>query len=348
MKSYFQGAPYLWWTTAFLFTASLALLAISYPLGLAESNTPGVPGYVEKTNWSLQFLFWPILASLIDLSWRLYQKAWKNLHSHGVLWKGNEVISDPTAVLDVVTDLEEWRPYLAGASIAVGLLITALDMGCLWTEYGVFGDSAPACEQRDFTFAFRLTAFPGVGQYENGLFVLAAYLLQGGLIAYASMAFLQLTTQSFYFLSFESRSANTNQLEVRLNYQDPLREFGLADVNRAINITYVFIALGMLLPVLSAYWNPEPDFGQWILRTLIPIVLLIPAAIPITERVSRVKEAAKRMRRSSPDPEAEENFDKQRLWPFEGTQIAYIGKAAVTIAAMEYAYLITKNITRLL
>lgn len=345
--SYFRRAPYLWWTTAFLFIASLTLLVISYPLGLAESNAPNAPGYIEKTNWSLQFLFWPILALLVDLSWRLYQKAWKNLHSHGVLWKEGEVFSDPTAVDDLVAELEAWRPHLVGASVAVGLLITALDLGCLWVEYGVFTGPAHACEQRDFTFAFRLAGFPGVTRYENGLFVLAAYLLQGGLITYASTAFLQLTIQSFYFLNFESRSANTNQLEIRLNYKDPLREFGLADVNRAINITYVFIALGMLLPVLSAYWNPEPDFGQWVLRTLIPIVLLIPAAVPIAERISRVKEAAERMR-NSPDPEAEESFDKQRLWPFEGTQVAYIGKAALIVGSAEYAYLFTKNITRLI
>ena len=108
----------------------------------------------------------------------------------------------------------------------------------------------------------------------------------------------------------------------------------------------MFIALGMILPVLSAFWNPEPDFGQWTLRVLVPLIVLMPAGIPIVERVSRVAEDADRMRRD-PDPEAREEYAKQRLWPFEQTQIGYVGKIAAGVAAAEYAYLITRNVANL-
>lgn len=103
----------------------------------------------------------------------------------------------------------------------------------------------------------------------------------------------------------------------------------------------------MCLPVLSAYWNPEPDLGQWLLRILLPTILLVPAAIPIAERMARIDEAAERMRRDS-DPKAQEQYGKQSLWPFEKTQIGYVGKIAAAIALGEYIYLITRNIKDIL
>lgn len=349
MTTVFSRAPILCSVTALLFVTSLALLVASYPLGLAATAVVKVPGYAEKTNWSLQPLFWPILALLTHLGWRLYQEAWRRLPSHGVLWKGDEIYTNPVATRGVVSALEKTRPYLVVTAIVLGALFTAIDVGCLWREYGVLEPSTTQCIESDFTVAFRLPEFPEVTVADrpmNGWFVLVAYFLQGGLIAYGWLATLQLALHSTYFLKFETRAANSDQLALRLNYRDPSREFGLADVNRAINVTYSLIALGMLLPVLSAYWNPEPDPGQWLLRIFVPLILLVPAVVPIVERVERVKEASDRMR-SDADPRAQGDFAIQRLWPFEGTQIGYIGKTAAAVVLGEYLYLITRTISHL-
>lgn len=326
-----------------LFLASVALLVVSYPLGLAESEPSG-QGYAEKVNWSLQPLFWPVLALFINNSWRWYEEAWWAIPSHGVLWKGNHVCTDTNALTVIVATLRKTRPYLFVPALLLGGLLSALDAGCLWREYGVFGASHPAaCIEDDFTVAFRLNEkFPNASISSNGWFVLVAYFLQAGLIGYAWVVNFQLALHSYYFLKFETLSANPDRLSLRLNYRDPVREFGLSGINRAINITYVFIALCMLLPVLSAYQNLDLDLGQLLLRIFLPLVLLVPIVVPIAERITRVKEAAERMRRD-PEPGAQDDFAKQRLWPFEGTHIGLIGKAAALMIAGEYLFLFSRN-----
>ena len=349
MTSIIAHAQVLWACTLALFILSAGLLFLAGWLGLAATSDPDTPGYRQKTNWSLQPLFWPILALLVDQAWRQYMKAWRNLPSREVIYREGALDTDAGSLGPLIARLQDFRPYLVALSVLLGLLLTAVDAGCLWAEYGAFGPPTSTCCERDFTIAFRLRdAFPSIAPSTNGWFVVAAYLLQGALITYGWLALLQLVLHSYSFLRFETlKTVASGQLQMLLNYKDPLREFGLTDVNRAINLTYIFIALGLALPVLSAYWNPEPDLGQWLLRILLPLIVLVPAAIPVAERMSRIVEAGERMRRD-PDPTAQEQFAKQSLWPFEKTQIGYVGKIAAAVAAGEYLYLITKNIKDIL
>ncbi len=192
--------------------------------------------------------------------------------------------------------------------------------------------------------------FGHVSKTGNGLFVLVAYLLQGGLIALAWFAFLQISLHGLYFATFESRSnIRRKRLVLRLNIRDPLHEFGLSEVNRAINTMYVLVALGMILPVLSAagQQSTSADLGQLLLRWLLPFILLIPLIVPLADRYFRLREAADRVRKSDDRSDAEE-FSKQQLWPLEKTQIAYLGKAMAASAAAEYLYVVGRNAADLL
>ena len=341
----FKQAPLLASITALFVCGSLALLLISFPFAIAIDNNPtAAGGFFEKVNWSLQPLFWPILALLVHYSWHLYEDAWRELYSHEILWKGDKVCVNKEGIADFLESLNKTRPRLIVISIALGIFLTAIDAGCLWQEYGIFGSPEPSCSEPDFSIAFRLPIFPDASNSTaNGWFVFAAYLLQGGLIAFAWLAFLQIAVHSYSFLNFENRPANIDQLEIRLNYRDKLNEFGLRDVNRAINITYIFIAIGMVLPILSAYNNPQMDLGQWLLRVFLPLILLLPAVVPMAERVKRIKKASERMKHD-PDKNAAKDFAKQKLWPFEQTQIGYLGKIAAGIVIIEYGYLVTRNL----
>lgn len=347
-KEVLRAAPVLVPATSVLCTVSVGMLFLAAHLGLASTSDPDVPGYLQKTNWSLRPLFWPILALLVHHGWRTYVRAWQGLPTREVVFRNGVLETSPDSLTFVVDRLSALRPLALGLAVLLGMGLSAVDAGCLWAEYGVIGAARAACSETDFTIAFRLDAFAGIDRSANGWFVLAGYVMQGGLASYALFALMQLLLQSSYFLSFEKRPLVAPRgLAIRLNYRDPLREFGLGQVNRAINTTYVFIALGMALPVLSAFWNPAPDFGQWTLRVLLPLIVLFPAGIPIFERVSRVAEAADRMRKD-PDPGAPDDYAKQRLWPFDQTQIGYVGKTAAGLAFAEYGYLITRNISDLL
>ncbi len=356
VKKAFRKAPVLFGLTAFLVSVSLLLVLAAIPLGIAFGDAEK-DGYFEKPNWSLHFLFFLILAVLIHLTWRSYLEAWQSLPEQKVLYNFDDVEESPSALRPLFEALSKARPYLFALAASIGLLFTAADAGCLWNEYEIIS-GAEFCSEEDFTIAFRLNTFSFIDEDQktsNGVFVLAAYVMQGALIAYAFMAFFQLAIQGFYFMRFEHRSFASRKrpktrLSLRLRYDDPLKEFGLSVLNRAINMTYVFMALGMVLPVLSAASQPSDapfDFGQWMLRLFLPLILLVPFVIPVADRISRVKEVEKRVQESG-DPKAEEALDKQRLWPFEATRIAYVGKMAAAVVVLEYGYLIKRNLADLL
>jgi len=228
--------------------------------------------------------------------------------------------------------------------------LTAIDAGALWFEFDVFNGTLIS-QDTDFTVAYRLPAiFPNVDKTANGLFNLYVYFLQGCLISYGWLLLMQITLHGIKFWRFERLNyAKQEKLCIRLNISDPLREFGLAEVNRAVNSVYISIAFGMLIPIVSAVSQKSnvPDLGQWLLRSLLPLILLAPLFIPLADRSSRLKEATNRLLDST-DEEKSKIFREQKLWPFEGTQIGYLGKAAAAFAAVEYLFLFTRNILDLI
>ncbi len=115
------------------------------------------------------------------------------------------------------------------------------------------------------------------------------------------------------------------------------------------NTMYVLIALGMMLPVLSAasQHSATADLGQLLLRWFLPLILLGPLLVPLADRYFRMREASDRVRKSE-DPSDVEEFSKQQLWPFERTQIAYLGKTAAALAVAEYLYVVGRNAADLL
>ncbi len=127
----------------------------------------------------------------------------------------------------------------------------------------------------------------------------------------------------------------SNKLAIKLNIDDPLRQFGLSDFNRALNCLYIFIALIMIIPCLSHYnqIGDEKDLGQYLLVFLLPLLLTAPLIIPITDRFMREPEAKARART------CDSLFHEQRLWPFDSGNSSYIGKIAAMVVIAEYAYI---------
>ena len=340
MKNLFFRSPILYSITALIFLSSITLYPISIWLEIAFSTSLDAPGYLQKLNWTLQPLFWPVLVLLVDFSWHLFCDAWRTLPTHNVIYTNNAIKkADETYFNEFIKHLTKKRSY--------GMVLTALDAGCLWKEYEVFGLSSQLCSDKDFHIAYRLSEFPNmtiIDKFQNGLFTLVTYLYQGAVIAYGFLILSQLLLHSISFLNFENtKFANKNNIAIKLNYTDRLREFGLSDLNRAINITYIFISIAMLLPVLSAYWNPNLDFGQIMLCFLLPCIIILPALIPIIERTNRIKEAAERLKKDE-NKENHELYSKQRLWPFDKTQLSYLGKFAAIVAVGEYIYIIKHDL----
>lgn len=325
-------------TLVFVCLSSIANVA-SIGFGLAWGDS----GYLRKMNWCWNPLFFILVGLLVHMSWTLFMNAWHSIHKHSLLYVGNNIELTNSKILPLLLRIEYSRKYLVIISIALGLIITALDAGCLWSEYGVFGSIQ--CVERDFSVAYSMSSFPDADKFTNGLFNIFAYLLQGFLIAGGFLALFQMTLHATFFLKFENiKEAQDRSLILRLNIKDPLHEYGITEFNRALNVTYIFIALAMVIPIISAASQQSTtfDFGQWLLRVLLPLLLLLPLIISYLDRVLRSQEATDRVISSS-NKEDEDSLAKQKLWPFEGSRIGYLGKMAATIVIGEYAYLFNQN-----
>jgi hypothetical protein len=346
MVEYVKQSPYLWIITSLMVLLSLIADLLSIYIGVAW----GKDGFIQKLNWSLYPFFFLMLAIIVHSIWSLYLSAWRSLPKNHVIYQKEERVTDDGFLDNFLSHIQNKRKYLVFLSIFLGLLLTAIDAGPLWFEYDIFSGNIKEVDE-DFTIAYRLQShFPPVTKYSNGLFNMFVYSLQGFLIAYGWLVLFQITLHGYLFWRFEnSKYAKEKGIAIRLNYQDPIREFGLSEVNRAINSVYITIVIGMMIPIISAtYQNtPAPDLGQILLQWLLPLVLLVPLLIPLADRYSRLKEVTDRVLKSS-DTTASSHLKEQILWPFERTQIGYIGKAAAGIAAVEYTYVYGGNLVKII
>ena len=328
--------------------ACLAIIAdiVAIFIGVAYEDN----GYLAKLNWSLFPIFFIIVGFLIHSSWHLFISAWKSIHDHSVIYSNDGAEATASMLAPLIHKIESKRKYILIISVILGLLITSIDAGCIWGEYGLI-EGMQQCHERDFSVAFAMKdTFPDADITSNGLFNIYVYFLQGALIAAGWIALLQLTIHTYYIFRFEeTKEAKNASLTLQLNINDPLQEFGFTEVNRALNIAYINIALVMVIPVLSTA-NQQLDYadlGQWLLRILLPLLILLPILITYIDRIGRIKEASNRALKSN-NKEDHEDFLKQRLWPFDKTQLAYVGKIAVGVAVVEYIYLINGNVISLI
>lgn len=161
------------------------------------------------------------------------------------------------------------------------------------------------------------------------MLVIVAYLMQGLLIAMGFMLLFQILVHlyAFSFLAlFPFRHVEARG--IRLNFRDEMGEFGLADWNNAMNYTYVIIAVGMLIPIISVINQPEAhDDGRQLLFTvLLPLLLFVPILWSFFTRVAlqlRFKRNFQRLSASEKD-----DYKDQVLWPFN--------KVAIGILIFEY------------
>lgn len=268
-----------------------------------------------------------------------------------VLYRKESPARDTALLEPFLARFAVYRRYLVVISIAIGLLLTLIDANCLLHEYGMLGPKI--CGAPDFAVAFRLPRnFPNfTADHTTALFsfVVAQYMMQVLLIAMAFTILFQLLLHSVAFLAFEQfKIPKQSKLAIRLNAQDQFCEFGLMEVNEAINLTYVFIAVAMAIPVLSVLNKPPGgDIGQTLMAILLPLLLFAPAIIPVFDRIMRRRKAAELVRAAN-NPKLIKSFREQRLWPFEQTALSYVGKICLAVALLFWLYVVTGEVKNLL
>lgn len=355
VRTIWRSAPLLSLVTGTMIIYSLALTWWAWELGIAIGKK-GIPGYFQKLNWFLFPMYWPLLALMIYFTWKLYIDGWQSLQRNKVLCRNGSPVKESDTLEPFVRTLRSIRPFLILVSLPAGLYLTWLDASCLLNEYGVGTPSSTTCPELDFTVAFRLseifTHLAGNNFVEHKAalfpFVVATYVMQGILIAMAVMTLGQLLLHNIAFLFFEHwPCTKKHRLSICLNADDGWHEFGLMRMNRAINLTYVFIAIAMLIPIISVANKPVGDTGKVLMAYLLPLLLFAPATITFLDRALRWNEAISAVDATN-DPELKKSFLEQKLWPLDQTGLALLGKFCLGLAAASWVYVVAGDLKALL
>lgn len=194
----------------------------------------------------------------------------------------------------------------------------------------------------------KLSGLPGA-KTAGYMLVIVAYLMQGVLISMGFMLLFQIFVHLYWFsflALFPFRHADARGIQ--LNFRDEMGEFGLADWNNAMNYTNVIIAIGMLIPFISAMSQPETrdDTGQILFIWLLPLLLIVPILWSFITRVVLQLRFKRNFQRLSANEK--DSYKAQVLWPFDRDMIS---KVAIVVIVTEYFYVaqeLSENVKNIL
>ena len=338
----------IFWTG---FLACWALWLFAYAAGVFFPADGAARAFLDKPNWFLYPVFWLIVWWLVTRTWDDYETAWRDMAAQGPLTGGVEGFGRFRNKL---------RLWAFGGAVVVSSVINMVDSGCLmacydhpWRDYPPFlwGVNEHCGEDVDMFIAFRHPEFyedalwaTDTARTLNGWFAFYAYLLQLSLIVMGWMALLQIAIHqsTFGLLARESYRAKL-QVALDLDMTDPLRECGIAVWNTALNRTYVFISVAMIVPIIShgaQAGGEAPDVGQVMLQVFVPLLFLVPIGLGLAGRQAHFERAKHVFRKEigakKVSEDGEDAFHKQGVWPFDQN---VVGKAAFGVILVEYAFL---------
>lgn len=305
-------------------------------------------GLTQKLNWLLYPLFYLLVAWLVGVTWNSFSTAWHGLEKSGVV---SAPLPDngPQPVLQL---LRRRRRYCIAAALAVGFLITFVDTACLAKHYWpdavprfwpAFSHSECFPEVDFFTAYQRPDSYSGIPadfRQANLVYTIAWYILQALLISGAFLALFQVCLHQIVFMQLRSgRTAAKWGLPrpARIDPFDRLRESGLHSWNHVLNYSYFAIAICMIIPIISHWYQPEEeaDIGQVMLQIFLPLLFLVPLILGVVARQLYLDDLKQRIARVAKRLNQEQIalFHDQALWPFDRS---ILGKGAFSVILIEY------------
>jgi|ERR1700730_7771676 len=317
---------------------SIILMPASFALGLAWSKA-GARGFFQKPNWFLYPVFLPLMLWLVYITWFEYVEGWKAIREEGVLRTSEYHRVSRKQFVILLQFMRRFRPILFVAACAVGVILTTIDSNSAFSLLSKSSaELADKCLDRDFFIAVVLpNYFPRASWIGTIWFATWCYLMQGALIALGFMCLFQILFHGILFTFFETTSfARKNGISITLRADDPAKEYGLGQWNYAINRGYIFVAVGMAIPLVS-HWSqiggPCPkSTGQRLFASFLWAILGAPTLLPLLARFSRKREVTGMVIKAD-DKDFSKDVEEQRLWPFDKDNI---GKISLAISFVEY------------
>jgi len=153
------------------------------------------------------------------------------------------------------------------------------------------------------------------------------YVQQFALVFIGAWVLFQLLLYPILFAFFNRLPyAQKRGLNIGLNSQSSLKEFGLEHWNQVLNNIYWALSLALIAPIASRMNQVNPndmDKGQQLISIWIPVLLLAPMIANITARQAHLPVVWQRL--ASDESLDAKEYHEQRLWPLDRNWSSKLG-----------------------
>lgn len=323
----------------YLFTAAMVIFSLvvygivvffgyHIPKGPAYLPSGAVyDGYLNKPNWYLDPIWFLILALVVYKSWAPFVVAWTTtLENPPVVTTSSGDSPTERSLFELNSDLGRYRNYIYISAILCSLIFNAADIYPMASVYL----TSNATEQIQYIKANMHPDFFDKWLYEKPITTEAlspplsqwlvfgfCYLQQIALVFMGFVVLLQTLFHVFLFWSFPKplTSAINNKLTINLNCSSIRKDYGLTLWNRALDRLYLFMSLGLLVPITSRLLHGgPPNPGHVIGFTLLFILIIAPGVFSIAARQRWTQKAEDTLK---DQPDAILRCQDNAIWPID-------------------------------
>ncbi|MBL4713296.1 MAG: hypothetical protein JKY64_01980 [Alcanivorax sp.] len=339
---------------AFLcFTVVVLIYAIwfrfyeSPPLTEEYAKSVGLSGefqpyraYFDKENWFLYPVFVVIIGIVMRFTWEPFQIAWRKSASMNepVLRQYSGEVIEQSNVRAIVRSLEKYRIIALFLALSVSAVWSAIDTSK--TREAFFANSyleqiSAIIEDPDFSVKWLFERVPENQNVQlpapisQSIFTILLEIEQLFLIALGFLVLFQISIQTISFAMLEYLNLGGISSKVHLNSDSKSHDFGLGHWNRALDLAYWVISLGLCIALVSRFSQPNLDkdigilMGGWALGAL----LFTPLIVTILGRRRWLHECTERLDKAGADDSEWGSFHKQKLWPMDPKRFDKVGIA---------------------
>ncbi|NLS12151.1 hypothetical protein HGP28_04485 [Vibrio sp. SM6] len=324
-----------------LYSIIVLIFAWSYGFFYLPDNPPSekpfYKAYFDKPNWYLYPIFYLIIGFVVKSTWARFQNAWRQGAENGktIIINSQGEKADKDAIRSITDKLNELRQLLIPIALIFSLIWSYFDgyeTRQIYFEHDFPAQLASAEKDPDFTVKWifshsdkdRAEHLPA--PTSQLIFYIMLEVEQFFLIGLGFLVLFQVLLQIFVFSFLDKLKIFSDTFSIELRYNSGARDFGLGEWNRAIDLFYWIISLGLIITLFVKYSQPPEaadvgiEMGKWALAALI----LLPFLATIAGR-SRFVHQLDKMLEVKDCHEAWELRHNQSPWPLEPQRMQKVG-----------------------
>ncbi len=352
LDSIFPKEPYLRRLVKCLLV--LSFIVLFFACGYGYHQTPDAApenykAYFDKPNWFLYPVFYLIVGLIVRATWEPFQRSWVRAGElrPAVIASRDGTPIDSGQAAEIVGAFDAMRSRAIPIAIVLGVLWGAVDGGETRAVYlleDVQSQLVLAREAPDFTvkWVFVEHDVEHAKSIAAPWHQVAIYFMleveQAFLIGLGFLVLMQVLLQVSVFTFLEHPRIFAGRFRVVLLHKAPSKDFGLGDWNRALDVFYWLMSLGLMIAVISKFSQPvgNPDVGQIMGQWLLGFMLAAPFLITVAGRVNKVRILDQWLDEHGSEADWQARHD-QNGWPMDPKRMQKVGFAICMVLYAVYA-----------